>query len=103
RHSCRPPTSQRTLHDALPISNHVTAAFPTSQCSTCHNTNTWTSTFNHATTGFPLTNAHQMAPAGKVVACTDCHINNNYTLATAPTGSAHAGSPITTPQRNNNP
>src|SRR5207249_10581358 len=75
--------STTTLGGAVP--NHVTGGFPTSQCSTCHNTTTWTSTFNHATTGFPLTNAHHMAPAGKVVACTDCDINNNYTLATAPT------------------
>ena len=41
--------------------------------------------FDHATTGFPLTNSHQMAPAGKVTACTQCHINNNYALTIAPT------------------
>src|SRR5438094_351660 len=93
--------STTTLGGAVP--NHVTAAFPTSQCSTCHNTNTWTSTFNHATTGFPLTNAHQMAPAGKVVACTDCRIINNYTLATAPTDCGNSGCHLTNWQQTNNP
>src|SRR5438094_620566 len=93
--------STTTLGGAVP--NHVTGGFPTSQCSTCHNTTTWTSTFNHATTGFPLTNAHQMAPAGKVVACTDCHINNNYTLATAPTDCGNSGCHLTNWQQTNNP
>jgi hypothetical protein len=93
--------STTTMGGAVP--NHVTAGFPTAQCSTCHNTNTWTSTFNHATTGFPLTNSHQMAPAGKVVACTDCHINNNYTLATAPTDCGNSGCHLTTWQQTNNP
>ncbi|PYU70971.1 MAG: hypothetical protein DMG52_23730, partial [Acidobacteria bacterium] len=102
-YGCHQPAwlSTQTLGGAVP--NHVTAAFPTSQCSTCHNTNTWTSTFNHATTGFPLTNAHQMAPAGKVAACTDCHINNNYTLATAPTDCGNSGCHLTTWQQTNNP
>jgi len=86
--------STTTLGGAVP--NHITAGFPTSQCSTCHNMTTWTSTFNHATTGFPLTNAHQMAPAGKVAACTDCHINNNYTLTTAPTDCGNSGCHLTT-------
>ncbi len=54
------------------------AGFPT-DCSTCHTTNAgWTpSTFNHQTSSFPLTGAHA------AVACTQCHVNNNYTtLAT---------------------
>src|ERR1700693_4843274 len=93
--------STTTLGGAVP--NHITAGFPTAQCSTCHNTNTWVSPFNHATTGFPLTNSHQMAPAGKVVACTDCHINNNYTLATAPTACGNSGCHLTTWQQTNNP
>jgi len=93
--------STTTMGGAVP--NHITAGFPTAQCTTCHNTTTWTSTFNHATTGFPLTNAHQMAPAGKVVACTDCHINNNYTLATAPTDCGNSGCHLTTWQQTNNP
>ena len=53
--------------------NHVTAGFPT-DCSLCHSTTNWTSsTFNHATTAFPLTGAHL------TVACSTCHVNNNYT------------------------
>src|SRR5256714_10836432 len=64
--------STTTLGGAVP--NHVTAGLPTSPSSTCHNTTTWTSTLNHATTGFPLTNAHQMAaPGGKVPASRSDH------------------------------
>src|SRR6266404_2030700 len=83
--------------------NHVAAGFPTSQCSTCHTTTTWTSTFNHATTGFPLTNSHQMAPAGKSATCAACHINNNYTLTIAPTDCGNSGCHLTTWQQTNNP
>src|SRR5467141_3012964 len=93
--------STTTLGGVVP--NHVAAGFPTSQCSTCHTTTTWTSTFNHATTGFPLTNAHQMAPAGKAATCASCHINNNYTLTIAPTDCGNSGCHLTTWQQTNNP
>jgi hypothetical protein len=37
----------------------------------------WTDgVFNHTSTGFQLTGAHTVPPR----ACTDCHINNSYTL-----------------------
>ena len=68
--------STATLGGSVP--NHITAGFPT-DCSLCHSTTNWTtSTFNHATTTFPLTGAHTS------VACAACHVNNNYsgTLAT---------------------
>jgi hypothetical protein len=56
---------------------HVAAAFPT-DCSICHSTVNWTgATFNHATTGFPLTGAHT------TLACQQCHVNNNYSLSSA--------------------
>jgi hypothetical protein len=58
-------------------------AFAAANCSTCHNTITWnTAIFDHSTTGWALTGSHQLAPAGKVVACTDsfCHVGNNYRL-----------------------
>jgi hypothetical protein len=94
--------STQTLGGSVP--NHVTAGFPTSQCSTCHNTTTWlNATFDHSTTGFPLTNSHQMAPAGKVTACAQCHINNNYALKTQPTDCGNAGCHLTTWQTTNNP
>jgi hypothetical protein len=67
---------------------HTTAgaAFAASNCSTCHNTIAWSNaTFDHSTTGWPLTGSHQLAPAGKVSACTDCHINNNYNFTSANT------------------
>jgi hypothetical protein len=52
---------------------HAASGFPTT-CANCHNTSSWTmATFNHNNTAFPLTGAHT------TVACTQCHINNNYT------------------------
>src|SRR5467141_3772543 len=60
--------------------------FAVANCSTCHNTISWTAAaFDHSTTGWALTGSHQMAPAGKVVACTDCHVGNNYTFTVANT------------------
>jgi hypothetical protein len=54
---------------------HASAGFP-QQCELCHDTVVWTdSTFNHATTPFPLTGSHTVPPRQ----CTDCHVNNNYT------------------------
>ena len=52
---------------------HATVGFPTT-CATCHSTTDWTgATFDHSTTSFPLTGAHV------TIACTSCHVNNNYT------------------------
>src|SRR5207245_8983950 len=62
-----------------------------------------TATFDHSTTGFPLTNSHQLAPAGKVTACTDCHINNNYNLTTPPNACGNSGCHLTTWQQTTNP
>jgi len=94
--------STQTLGGNVP--NHVSAGFPTSQCSSCHDTTNWAnSTFNHTTTGFPLTNSHQMAPAGKVTTCAQCHINNNYSLTTAPTACGTSGCHLTDWTNTNNP
>jgi hypothetical protein len=80
------------------VPNHVTAGFPMAQCSTCHSTTTWAnSTFNHAGTGFPLTNAHAN------VQCEQCHTNNNYNLTTAPTDCGNAGCHLTDWNKTNNP
>ncbi len=50
--------------------------FPTT-CENCHDTLQWTDgKFDHSQTGFPLTGSHTVPPR----ACTDCHVNNNYTL-----------------------
>ena len=41
--------------------NHVQSSFPQT-CQQCHTTTTWANaTFDHATTGFPLTGAHTAA------------------------------------------
>ena len=80
---CHLTTWQQTTnpqHSAAPT------VFSIATCSNCHNTVSWlNANFNHASTGWPLTGSHQMAPAGKVTACTDCHINNNYTFTAANT------------------
>ena len=53
--------------------------FAAANCSTCHDTITWTdSTFNHADR-FALTGAHA------TTACALCHVNNNYNLTSANT------------------
>jgi hypothetical protein len=61
--------------------NHVQLGFPTA-CESCHDTVLWTDgKFNHASTGFVLTNSHTTPPR----VCADCHINNNYRLTSANT------------------
>jgi hypothetical protein len=65
--------------------NHATANFPQT-CEQCHSTSNWTSaTFNHDNTGFSLTGLHTVPPR----ACTDCHVNGNYTLNTTTCVSCH--------------
>ena len=80
---CHLTTWQQTnnpQHSAAPN------VFPIATCSNCHNTVSWLNVnFDHSTTGWPLLGSHQMAPAGKVNACTDCHVNNNYNLTSANT------------------
>jgi hypothetical protein len=94
--------STPTFGGAVP--NHITAGFPTSLCSQCHDTIVWTdSTFNHANTGFPLTNSHQIAPAGKVTGCDQCHVGNYSTLAIQPTDCGNSQCHLTTYKTTNNP
>jgi len=70
---------QTDYNNAVSPVNHIQAGFPTT-CATCHDTTLWTDgTFNHATTGWTLTGAHV------TVACTACHVNNNYGLTSANT------------------
>jgi Seven Residue Repeat len=65
--------------------NHVTANFPQT-CDQCHDTTNWmNATFNHASTGFPLTGLHTVPPRQ----CTDCHVNNNYSLNSTACVSCH--------------
>ena len=86
------------------VPNHITAGFPTSLCSQCHDTVAWTdSTFNHANTGFPLQNSHQIAPAGKVTGCDQCHKGNYSSLAIQPTDCGNSQCHLTTWQQTNNP
>jgi NMD protein affecting ribosome stability and mRNA decay len=65
--------------------NHVSSNFPQS-CGQCHNTTSWqNATFNHSSTGFPLTGLHTVPPRQ----CSDCHVNNNYNLTTSACVSCH--------------
>ena len=65
--------------------NHATSNFPRA-CASCHNTTSWlNATFNHNSTGFPLTGSHTVPPRQ----CSDCHINNNYTLNSTACYSCH--------------
>jgi len=67
---------QNDYNNATTPVNHKAAGFPTT-CETCHDTVLWSDgTFNHTSTGFQLTGAHTVPPR----VCTDCHVNNNYTL-----------------------
>src|SRR5205823_2550199 len=85
-YGCHQAAWQSTPSYGGNVPNHITAGFPTSLCSQCHDTIAWTdSTFNHASTGFPLTNSHQTAPAGKVTGCDQCHMGNYSSLAIQPT------------------
>jgi nitrate/TMAO reductase-like tetraheme cytochrome c subunit len=104
-YGCHVAAWQSTPSFGGAVPNHITAGFPTSLCSQCHNTTTWTtSTFNHATTGFPLTNSHQLvANGGKVPGCASCHINNNYSLTIQPTDCGNSQCHLTTWQTTNNP
>jgi endogenous inhibitor of DNA gyrase (YacG/DUF329 family) len=96
--------STQTLGGNVP--NHVAANFPTSAsaCSTCHTITAWSNgVFDHSSTGFPLTNSHQLTPAGKVTACTQCHIGGNYNLSIQPTDCGNSGCHLSTWQGTNNP
>jgi hypothetical protein len=63
--------------------NHTSAGFP-QQCEVCHSTANWTSaTFNHATTGWPLTGAHT------ALQCSQCHAGGNYNITNTACVSCH--------------
>lgn len=67
---------QNDYNNATTPVNHISAGFPTT-CESCHDTVLWTDgTFNHTSTGFQLTGAHTVPPRQ----CSDCHVNNNYSL-----------------------
>jgi hypothetical protein len=92
---CHLTTWQQTNNPVHPTAG---TQFAAANCATCHNTVSWTTAvFDHSTTGFPLTNGHAN------VACASCHVNNNYTLTTAPTDCGNSGCHLTTWQQTNNP
>jgi hypothetical protein len=78
-YSCHTTDFQGTTNPS-----HVAGNFP-HECQTCHSTSVWSpSTFNHGTTQFPLTGAHN------AVACSGCHINGQYAGTPTACFSCHA-------------
>ena len=62
----------QTDYSSVDDPNHVTGNFP-HDCTFCHGEVAWSpANFNHDQTNFPLTGAHG------IIACTECHINNQY-------------------------
>jgi len=73
-------------------------AFALSNCANCHTPKGWdTASFDHTSTGFPLTNGHANVP------CASCHINGNYSLNIAATACGTSGCHMTTWQQTSNP
>ncbi len=65
--------------------NHVQQGIPQT-CDVCHTTSGWSpANFDHSKTGFPLTGSHTVPPRQ----CTDCHINNNYSITNTTCVSCH--------------
>ena len=78
--SCHLPDFQGTTNPS-----HVAQNFPQT-CEQCHNPTSWlNATFNHNSTGFPLTGGHMVPP----LQCTDCHVNNNYNLTSTACVTCH--------------
>jgi len=103
---CHQPAWNTTQTIGGNVPNHVASNFPSSAsaCSSCHTITVWADgKFDHSTTGFPLANSHQLAPAGKVTGCTQCHIGGNYTLTIQPTDCGNSGCHLSTWQTTNNP
>jgi hypothetical protein len=70
-------------YDGTTSPPHAAAAYPTT-CLTCHTTANWTSSsWNHSRTGFALTGFHT------TIACTACHVNNNYSLTNPACSACH--------------
>jgi len=93
---------QSDYNNAKTPVDHIAAKFPTT-CDTCHDTNLWTDgQFDHASTGWALTNSHMVPPR----ACTDCHVNGNYNITVTTCVSCHqtdynnALTPVNHPQAN---
>jgi len=99
-YGCHQAAFQSTTTLGGNVPNHVAAGFPTTaaQCASCHTITTWAAgVFNHASTGFALTNAHATAT------CVSCHIGNNYALTIAPTDCGNSGCHLTTWQQTKAP
>jgi hypothetical protein len=99
-YGCHVADWNRTATIGGNVPNHITSGFPVTAaaCASCHSITTWADgKFDHATTGFPLTNRHT------AVACNLCHVNGNYSLKIAPTDCGNSGCHLTRWQQTSNP
>lgn len=73
---------------------HLLPAFA-HDCTPCHSTTAWLpSSFNHSTTGFPLTGRHISTP------CNQCHVNNVYQNLPSTCWDCHSGDYLATTDPN---
>jgi hypothetical protein len=82
------PTDCETCHlsefNAAKNPDHVASGF-SHDCSQCHAATAWLATaFNHAALGFPLNGAHAS------LACSACHLNNQFTKLPTDCASCHS-------------
>jgi len=76
---------QNDYNQAKSPVDHIAAKFPTT-CEMCHDTVNWMDgKFDHSQTGWALTGMHTVPPR----ACTDCHVNNNYSITNTTCVSCH--------------
>jgi hypothetical protein len=89
--SCHMTDWQKTTN---PVHQSAGPQFAIANCTTCHSFDSWLNAkFDHGATGFLLTNGHAN------LACTLCHISNNYNLIVAPTDCGNSGCHLTTWQQ----
>jgi hypothetical protein len=92
---CHLTTWQQTNN---PPHQSAGAAFALANCTNCHTPASWTTaTFDHSTTGFPLTLGHAN------LACASCHINNNYNLTITARDCGNSQCHLSTWQQTNTP
>jgi hypothetical protein len=99
---CYSSNCHQTAYQSTTSPNHALAGFPTgtAQCAACHPITTWLAgTFNHAAPpiNFALTNAHA------TLACSQCHVGNNYSLQIALNDCGNSQCHLITYNQTNNP
>jgi hypothetical protein len=70
-----------------PVHSSAGTTFAASNCTNCHSVAAafTTTSWSHTSTGWALSGNHQMAPAGVITNCNQCHVGNNYTFTSTNT------------------